>query len=70
MLSANDSVGVEGVVEVGGEVPDEVFSPVTVVVEVGKEVVAWEDIVLADGEDDWQATLLDLVDKGTDGGVP
>ena len=60
----------EGIVEVGAEVPDEVFSPVTVVVEVGKEVVAWEDRVLADGEDDWQATMLDLVDKGTDGDVP
>ena len=70
MLSANGSIGVESVVEVGAEVPDEVFSPVTVGVEVGKEVVAWKDRVLADGKDDWQATLLDLVDKGTDGGVP
>ena len=59
----------ESVEQVRAEVADEVFGSVTVLVVVREAVGAREDGVPADGEDDWEAALLDLVYEGADGGV-
>ena len=59
----------EGVEQIRAEVADEIFGSVTVLVVVREAVGAREDGVPADGEDDWEAVLLDFVDEGAEGGV-